>query len=89
MPGTRPHRLFCGGACGAAEIAVLQGITTGRNSAACPRPHARFAVLLPPGIGTAVVYVEIGGCYRVLRPGNRIGKAGPAALAIIDRAQSG
>lgn len=72
---------------GAAETALLRGITTGRTSAACPRPHARFAVLLPPGIGSAVVYVEIGGCYRVLRPDNRIGQAGPAALAIINRAQ--
>jgi hypothetical protein len=72
---------------GAAETTLLRGITTGRTSAACPRPHARFAVLLPPGMGSAVVYVEIGGCYRVLRPDNRIGQAGPAALAIIDRAQ--
>jgi len=72
---------------GAAESALLRGITTGRTSAACPRPHARFAVLLPPGIGGPVVYVEIGGCHRVLRPDNRIGQASPAALAIINRAQ--
>jgi hypothetical protein len=73
----------------AAETALLRGITTGRTSAACPRSHARFAALLTPGLGSAVVYVEIGGCHRVLRPDNRIGQASPAALAIINRAQSG
>jgi len=72
---------------GAAETALLRGIAAGRTSAACPRPHARFAVLLPPGMGGPVVYVEIGGCYRVLRPDNRIGQASPAAVAIINRAQ--
>jgi len=72
---------------GAAESALLRGIAAGRTSAACPRPHARFAVLLPSGIGGPVVYVEIGGCYRVLRPDNQIGQASPAALAIINRAQ--
>jgi hypothetical protein len=74
---------------GAAESALLRGITAGRTSAACPRPRGRFAILLLPGLGGPVVYVEIGGCHRVLRPDNRIGQAGPAALAIIERAQSG
>jgi len=72
---------------GTAESALLRGITAGRASAACPRPHVRFAVLLPPGISGPVVYVEIGGCHRELRPDNRIGQASPAAVAIIDRAQ--
>ena len=74
---------------GAAETALLREVAAGRASAACARPHARFAVLLPPGTGSAVVYVEIGGCHRVLRPDNRIGQASPAALAIINRAHGG
>lgn len=74
---------------GAAESALLRGITAGRTSATCPQPHATFAVLLPPSPGSLVAYVEIGGCHRVLRPDNRIGHAGLAALAIINRARRG
>jgi len=74
---------------GAAETALLRGIVAGRTSAACPRPHVMFALLLPPRMGSPPAYVEIGGCHRVLRPGNRIGQASPAALAIISRARRG
>jgi hypothetical protein len=51
----------------------------GRAIAGCPRPHRQFAVL------QARAYVEIGGCHRVLRPGNGIGQASPAALAVTIR----
>jgi hypothetical protein len=74
---------------GAAETALLRGIAAGRTSAACPRPHAMFALLLPPRMGSSPAYIEIGGCRRVLRPDNRIGQASPAALAIISRARRG
>jgi hypothetical protein len=53
------------------------------GSAGCPQPHRQFAVLL------AQAYVEIGRCHRVLRPGNGIGRPGPAALAIIARVGRG
>lgn len=74
---------------GATETALLRGIAAGRTSATCPRPHAMFAVLLPSRMGSLAAYVEIGGCHRVLRPGNRIGQASPAALSIIDKARRG
>lgn len=68
---------------GAAETTLLRGTTAGRASAGCPRPHRQFAVL------QAQAYVEIGGCHRVLRPGNGIGQASPAALAVISRVGRG
>jgi hypothetical protein len=52
-------------------------------------PHVLFAVLLPPRMGSLPAYVEIGGCHRVVRPGNRIGQASLAALAIINGAGRG
>jgi hypothetical protein len=75
---------------GTAETKVLQGITGGRSSAGCHRPHAMFVLLQPAGVaGSLVAYVEIGGCQRVLRPDNRIGQASPAALAIINQVGRG
>lgn len=74
---------------GAAETTLLDGMAAGRNSATCPKPHAMFAVVLPPGMGGQPTYVEIGGCNRVLRPDNQIGQATPAARAIIDQALQG
>jgi hypothetical protein len=64
---------------GAAETTLLRGAMAGRAIAGCPRPHRQFAVL------QARAYVEIGGCHRVLRPGNGIGQASPAALAVTIR----
>ena len=68
---------------GAAETILLRRTMAGRASAGCPRPHRQFAVL------QAQAYVEIGGCHRVLRPGNGIGQASPAALAVISRVGRG
>jgi hypothetical protein len=68
---------------GAAEATLLRGTMAGRAVAGCPRPHRQFAVL------QARAYVEIGGCHRVLRPGNGIGQASPAALAIINQVGRG
>ena len=61
----------------------LETQAPGRAVAGCPRPHRQFAVL------QARAYVEIGGCHRVLRPGNGIGQASPAALAVINRVGRG
>jgi hypothetical protein len=46
----------------------LQGVDTGRVTAACALPHSTFAVLIPPQAGLTPAYVELDGCHRVLRP---------------------
>jgi hypothetical protein len=89
-PGPLDTYLVGGGrVSGAAETALLRGIAAGGTPATCPRPHTMFAVLLPPGTGGLAAYVEIGGCHRVLRPGNRVGQATSAALAILNRVRRG
>ena len=60
----------------------------------CGLPHSSFAVVGGGGPGTPVVYVELGGCNRVLQyetgsgglMGISTGQATPRAIAIIETA---
>ncbi len=70
---------------GAAAATLWRGITAGRGSAGCSRPHAMFAVLQPATSAGQVAYVEIDGCQRAVRPDYSVGEASPAAIAIINR----
>lgn len=79
-----PYLLGGGQVSGTTETALLHGIAAGRATTACTLPRTTFAVLLGPHAPYA--YVEIDGCHRVLRPGNRIGQADAAALAILNKA---
>ena len=70
----------------AAESKLLGDIQGGRTSTQCRRPHTEYAVLLavsPANRGGQIAEAELGGCYRILRPDNRVGTISPAGLAII------
>jgi hypothetical protein len=79
---------------GPVENNLLAGLTGARRTAMCGLPHSSFAVVGGEGAGTAVVYVELGGCNRVLRyetgsgglMGISTGQATPQAIAIIESA---
>lgn len=77
---------------GATVSALLADLSGPRTTGLCGLPHAQFAVVEGENPGDAVVYVELGGCYRVLRysPGTgglmsiTTGQATPQAIAIIN-----
>jgi hypothetical protein len=79
---------------GTVESSLLAGLTGARRTAMCGLPHSSFAVVGGNGSGTPVVYVELGGCNRVLRyetgsgplTGVSTGQASPQAIAIIEAA---
>ena len=76
---------------GATESALLAGLSGARKTSMCTLPQAQFAVVSGESPGAADVYVELGGCYRVLRAdsggggtmGVSTGQATPQAVAII------
>jgi len=70
----------------AAESKLLGDIQGGRTSTRCRQPHTEYAVLLavsPASRGGQVAEAELGGCFRILRPDDRVGAISPAGLAII------
>jgi hypothetical protein len=76
---------------GATESALLAGLSGARTTSMCTLPHAQFAVLAgDPSF--PLIYVEMGGCYRVLRyeteggglMGLSTGQATQQAVAIIN-----
>ena len=81
------HRFIRGGLISqAAEKKLLLDIQGGRTSTRCLRPHTEYAVLLavsPAYRGGQTAEVELGGCFRILRPDNRVGTVSPAGMAII------
>jgi uncharacterized Zn-binding protein involved in type VI secretion len=79
---------------GATEDTLLAGLASARQSGPCTPPRALFAIISAASgsaVGTSV-FVELGGCDRVLRygpPGNvltslRMGQATPAAVALVE-----
>ncbi len=105
--GTQPARLrICvyasGGATGTAQFVraatvtgatasqLLAGLSGAGRPTLCSLPHAKFAVI--GGAGAPLIYVELGGCDRVLRfesgtgglMGLSTGQATPAAVATIE-----
>ena len=79
---------------GPVESTLLAGLTGARRTAMCGLPHSSFAVVGGDAPGAPVVYVELGGCNRVLRyetgsgglMGTSTGQASPRAIAIIETA---
>jgi len=77
---------------GATESALLAGLSGARTTSMCTLPHAQFAVIAGDSPSTPLIYVELGGCYRVLRyeteagglMGMSTGQATQQAVAIID-----
>jgi hypothetical protein len=75
---------------GATETSLLAGLSGARRTTVCTLPRPMFAVVEGPG--SPVVYVELGGCNRVLRyeskagglMGLSIGQATPEAVATIE-----
>jgi len=70
----------------AAESRLLGDIQGGRTSTRCRQPHTEYAVLLavsPAYRGGQIAEAELGGCFRILRPDDRVGTISPAGLAII------
>jgi hypothetical protein len=69
-----------------AESRLLGDIQGGRTSTRCRQPHTEYAALLavsPAYRGGQIAEAELGGCYRILRPDDRVGTISPAGLAII------
>jgi hypothetical protein len=80
---------------GTTESALLAGLTSARQAGTCTPPRASFAIVSDGGSQAGPsVFVELGGCDRVLRYGSqgnlmtalRMGQATPAAVAIIESA---
>jgi hypothetical protein len=75
---------------GPAERELLAGLSAAGRASQCALPHSRFAVVQSPG--APLVYVELGGCDRVLRyepvAGGMTtlatGQATPGAVAAIE-----
>ena len=75
---------------GTAERELLAGLTGAGRAGLCTLPHGKFAVLGGPN--GPVIYVELGGCDRVVRyesgagglMGLSAGQATPAAVAAIE-----
>ncbi len=78
---------------GATENVLLAGLSGARGSSLCTLPHPMFAVVQGEGARACLVYVELGGCHRVLRyvtgstglMGLSTGQASPQAVAVIER----
>lgn len=75
---------------GAAESQLIRGLSGAGHATVCSLPRPMFAVV--GGAGGPTVYVELGGCHRVLRyqpePGGltglSMGQATPQAVATIE-----
>ena len=75
---------------GSAESDLLAGVSGAGQASLCSLPHTKFAVL--GGAGAPLIYVELGGCYRVFRyesgagglMGLSTGHATPGAVATIE-----
>jgi hypothetical protein len=75
---------------GSAASELLAGVSGAGRAGLCSLPHDKFAVL--GGAGAAQIYVELGGCDRVLRyesgaggpMGLSKGQATPGAVATIE-----
>ena len=75
---------------GPAERELLAGLSGAGRASQCALPHSRFAVVESPG--APLVYVELGGCDRVLRyepvagglTSLATGQATPGAVAAIE-----
>jgi hypothetical protein len=77
---------------GPAESELLSGLSGTRGSTLCTLPHPMFAVVGGAGAKSPVIYVELGGCDRVVRyltesgglMGISTGQATPGAVAMIE-----
>jgi len=77
---------------GSTENALLSGLTGARGTNLCTLPHPMFAVVGGEGSKSPVIYVELGGCDRVVRyqtgngglMGISTGQATPGAVAMIE-----
>jgi len=77
---------------GPAESELLSGLSGARSSSLCTLPRPTFAVVGGAGRNDQVVYVELGGCDRVVRyqtgsgglMGISAGQATPGAVAMIE-----
>jgi hypothetical protein len=77
---------------GSTVTSLADGLSGPLHLTVCSLPHEMFAVLGGSGPGSAVVYVELGGCDRVYQPetlagglmGISTGQATPNAVAIIE-----
>jgi hypothetical protein len=75
---------------GQAERELLAGLSGAGRAGQCALPHSRFAVIESPG--APLIYVELGGCDRVLRYESAsgglmdlsTGQATPATVAAIE-----
>lgn len=76
---------------GAAERGLLSGLSGAGRATPCTLPDQMFAVI--GGTGAPLIYVELGGCHRVLRyeskaggltAGMTMGQATPGAVAAIE-----
>lgn len=75
---------------GSTERELVAGLSGAGHASLCTLPHTTFAVI--QGRGSPLIYVELGGCYRVLRyeseagglMGLSIGHATPGAVATIE-----
>lgn len=75
---------------GATETALLAGLSGAGRATLCTLPRLMFAVVW--GQGSPTIYVELGGCYRVLRyeseggglMGLSVGQATPGAVETIE-----
>ena len=83
---------------GSAEQELLAGLSGALRTTSCTQPEPGFAVIGGPGVsGSSQIYVELGGCQRVLRsesPAGRLagmstGQATPGAVATIEAVTAG
>jgi hypothetical protein len=89
MPGTARF-VRAATVTGRAESDLLAGVSGALRASLCSLPHDKFAVL--GGGGAPLIYVELGGCDRVLRyesgagglMGLSTGQATPGAVAAIE-----
>jgi hypothetical protein len=98
--GTAGAPQFTGSATvtGATERELLAGLSGTLRTTSCTQPEPGFAVIGGPGVsGSSPIYVELGGCHRVLRsesPAARLagmstGQATPGAVATIEAVTAG
>lgn len=77
---------------GSTENVLLAGLSGARSGSLCTLPHSMFAVVQGESAGAPLVYVELGGCNRVLRyatesgglMGISTGQATSQAVSIIE-----
>jgi hypothetical protein len=87
--GSAPRFLRAATVAGTAERELITGLSGAGRVTVCSLPRSAFAVIGGPG--SPLIYVELGGCYRVLRyeavAGRlmrlSVGQATPGAVAVI------